>query len=58
MKSAVAGFMVTALLFALQVAPSPDQLQGYASPTDKAFAERHAKESRAALEAELGLKPR
>ena len=55
MKSAVAGFMVTALLLALQVAPSPDQLQGYASPTDKAFAERHASESRAALEAELGL---
>jgi hypothetical protein len=55
MKSALAGFMVTALLLALQVAPSPDQLQGYASPTDKAFAERHARESRSALEAELGL---
>jgi hypothetical protein len=58
MKSAIAGFMVTALLLALQVAPSPDQLQGYASPTDRAFAERHARESRAELEAELGLKPR
>lgn len=55
MKSAVAGFMVTALLLALQVAPSPDQLQGYASPADKAFAERHAGESRSAIEAELGL---
>jgi hypothetical protein len=58
MKSAVAGFMVTALLLALQVAPSPDQLQGYASPADKAFAERHARESRSDLEAELGLKAR
>ena len=58
MKSAVAGFLVTALLLALEVAPSPDRLQGYASPADKAFAERHAQESRSAIEAELGLKPR
>jgi hypothetical protein len=56
MKSALAGFLVTALLMALHVAPSPDQLQGYASPTDKAFAERHARESRSELQAELGLK--
>ena len=55
MKSALAGFLTTALLMALQIAPSPDQLQGYASPTDKAFAERHARESKAELQAELGL---
>jgi hypothetical protein len=55
MKSATAGFLVTALLMALHVAPSLDQLQGYASPTDRAFAERHAHESKAALRAELGL---
>ena len=55
MKSALAGFLVTALLMALQIAPSPDQRQGYASPTDRAFAERHAHESKAALRAELGL---
>ena len=58
MKSALAGFLVTALLMALHVAPSPDQLQGYASPTDKAFAERHARESKTALQAELGLTQR
>lgn len=55
MKSALAGFLVTAVLMALHVAPSPDQLQGYASPTDRAFAERHAHESKDALRAELGL---
>ena len=58
MKSTVAGFLVTALLMALNVAPSPEQLQGYASPTDKAFAERHARESKEELQAELGLRPR
>ena len=58
MKSAAAGFLVTALLMALHVTPSPDQLQGYASPTDRAFAERHAHESRDALRAELGLAQR
>lgn len=55
MKSAFAGFLVTALLLALDVAPSPDRLQGYASATDRAFAERHANESKAALRDELGL---
>jgi hypothetical protein len=55
MKSVFAGFLVAAILMALHVAPSPDQLEGYASPTDKAFAERHAHESKAALRAELGL---
>ena len=55
MKSALAGFLTTAVLLALHVAPSPDHLQGYASPADKAFAERHAHESKAALRAELGL---
>jgi hypothetical protein len=55
MKSAIAGFLTTAMLLALHVAPSLDQLQGYASPADKAFAERHAHESKAALRAELGL---
>lgn len=55
MKSALAGFLTTALLLALQVAPSPEQLQGYASPADRAFAERHAGESKAQLRAELGL---
>lgn len=58
MKSALAGFLVTALLMALHVTPSPDQLQGYASPADKAFAERHARESKAELQAELGLTQR
>jgi hypothetical protein len=58
MKSAIAGFLTAALLLALHVAPSPDRLQGYASPTDKAFAERHAHESRQALRAELGLEQR
>jgi hypothetical protein len=55
MKSAISGFLVTALLMALHVAPSPEQLQGYPSATDKAFAERHANESKDALRAELGL---
>ena len=58
MKSALSGFLVTALLMALHVAPSPEQLQGYASPTDRAFAERHANESTQELRAELGLPPR
>jgi hypothetical protein len=58
MKSAVSGFLVTALLLALHVAPSADQLQGYASPTDQAFAERHANESPNELRAELGLPAR
>ncbi|HYE27335.1 MAG TPA: hypothetical protein VEA61_03760 [Allosphingosinicella sp.] len=58
MKSVIAGFLTTALLMALHVAPTPDQLQGYASATDKAFAERHAGESKQALEAELGLERR
>lgn len=55
MKSVIAGFLTTALLLTLHVAPSPEQLQGYASPADRAFAERHAKESKAELRAELGL---
>jgi hypothetical protein len=55
MKSMIAGFLTTALLLALHVAPSPDSLQGYASPADRAFAERHSHESREAVEAELGL---
>ncbi len=55
MKSMIAGFLTTALLLALHVAPSPDSLQAYASPADKAFAERHSKESPEALRAELGL---
>ncbi len=58
MKSALSGFLVTALLLALHVAPSADQLQGYASPTDRAFAERHANESKSELRAELGLAER
>jgi hypothetical protein len=58
MKSVIAGFMTTALLLALHVAPSPEQLQGYASPTDRAFAERHANESEAELRTELGLDPK
>jgi hypothetical protein len=57
MKSALSGFLVTALLLALHVAPSADQLEGYASPTDRAFAERHANESKTDLRAELGLDP-
>jgi hypothetical protein len=55
MKSAIAGFLTTAMLLALHVAPTLDQLQGYASPTDKAFAERHAHESKQEIRAELGL---
>lgn len=58
MKSALSGFLVTALLLALHVAPSAEQLEGYASPTDRAFAERHANESDAELRAELGLPAR
>ena len=58
MKSAVSGFLVTALLLALHVAPSAEQLQGYASPADRAFAERHARESESELRAELGLPAR
>jgi hypothetical protein len=55
MKPVLAGFLTAALLLALHVAPPLDSLQGYASPADKAFAERHAHESKAALRAELGL---
>jgi len=55
MKSVLAGFLTTALLLSLQVAPTPDQLQGYASPADQAFAERHSHESKQELRAELGL---
>ena len=55
MKSVIAGFLTTALLMALHVAPPPEALQGYASPTDRAFAERHAHESKEELRAELGL---
>ena len=55
MKSAIAGFLTTALLLALHVAPPPEALQGYASPTDQAFAERHEHESKEELRAELGL---
>ena len=58
MKSALSGFLVTALLLALHVAPSAEQLQGYASATDRAFAERHANETDKDLRAELGLPPR
>jgi hypothetical protein len=55
MKSVIAGFLTTALLMALHIAPPPEALQGYASPTDRAFAERHAHESKDELRAELGL---
>jgi hypothetical protein len=58
MKSALSGFLVTALLLALHVAPTAEQLEGYASPTDRAFAERHANESEKDIRAELGLPPR
>ena len=55
MKSMIAGFLTTALLLALHVAPPPEALQAYASPTDRAFAERHKNESKEAIRAELGL---
>ncbi|MET1112163.1 MAG: hypothetical protein ABWX67_11615 [Allosphingosinicella sp.] len=55
MKSMIAGFLTTALLLALHVAPPPEALQTYASPADRAFAERHKNESKEALRAELGL---
>ncbi|HEX8380523.1 MAG TPA: hypothetical protein VF619_08255 [Allosphingosinicella sp.] len=55
MKSVIAGFLTTALLLSLHVAPAPEDLQGYASPTDRAFAERHKNESAEDLRAELGL---
>lgn len=55
MKSLIAGFLTTALLLALHIAPPPEALQTYASPADRAFAERHANESKDALRAELGL---
>jgi hypothetical protein len=58
MKSALSGFLVTALLLSLHVVPSAEQLEAYASPTDRAFAERHAQESTQQLRAELGLPPR
>jgi hypothetical protein len=58
MKSVIAGFLTTALLLALHVAPPPEALQGYASPTDRAFAERHSNESKDAIRAELGLDPK
>lgn len=58
MKPLIAGFLTTALLLALHVAPPPEALQAYASPTDKAFAERHRNELPDALRAELGLEAR
>lgn len=58
MKSMIAGFLTTALLLALHIAPPPEALQAYASPTDKAFAERHKNESKEELQAELGLEAR
>ncbi len=58
MKSMIAGFLTAALLLTLHVAPSPEALQTYASPADKAFAERHKNESREALRAELGIEAR
>ena len=58
MKSMIAGFLTTALLLALHIAPPPEALQAYASPADKAFAERHRNESKEAIRAELGLEAR
>ncbi|HEX8064310.1 MAG TPA: hypothetical protein VF535_13990 [Allosphingosinicella sp.] len=58
MKSMIAGFLTTALLLALHVAPPPEALQAYASPADQAFAERHKNESKEELRAELGLEAR
>ena len=55
MKSMIAGFLTTALLLALHVAPPPEALQAYANPTDQAFAERHEHESKDQIRAELGL---
>lgn len=55
MKSVIAGFLTTALLLALHIAPTPEALEAYVSPTDQAFAERHENESKEALRAELGL---
>ncbi|MEA3052363.1 MAG: hypothetical protein QOG72_1266 [Sphingomonadales bacterium] len=55
MKPVIAGFLTTALLLALHVAPPPEALQSYGSPADRAFAERHGHESKDALRAELGL---
>ena len=57
MKSMIAGFLTTALLLALHVAPPPEALQT-SSPADRAFAERHKNESKEALQAELGLEAR
>jgi hypothetical protein len=54
MKSMIAGFLTTALLLALHVAPPPEALQT-STPADRAFAERHANESREDIRAELGL---
>ncbi|HYJ84179.1 MAG TPA: hypothetical protein VEW26_15200 [Allosphingosinicella sp.] len=55
MKSMIAGFLTTALLLALHVAPPPEAFESYASPADRAFAERHAHESTEELRTELGL---
>ena len=55
MKSMIAGFLTTALLLALHVAPPAEVLQSHASPADEAFTERHKNESREDIRAELGL---
>ena len=55
MKAAIFGFLATALLVALDVTPPPEALQGAQSATDRAFAERHAKEDDVKLRKELGL---
>jgi hypothetical protein len=54
MKSMIAGFLTTALLLALHVAPPAESFQAI-SQADKAFAERHQNESKDAIRAELGL---
>lgn len=58
MKSMIAGFLTTSLLLALHIAPAPEALQAYASPADRAFAERHKNESREEIRAELGIEAR
>ena len=57
MKSMIAGFLTTALLLALHVAPPPEALQAYSSPADQAVAERHEHEAKDEIRAELGLDP-
>jgi hypothetical protein len=55
MKSALAGFVLTAALMLLQVGILPSAWPAMGVPQDGGIAERHAHEDKAAVEKELGL---